>query len=328
MIVHVSSLAMLHSLLPPSRLPLSNTFAHLTTTHWPGALTLLFPTSALLPSITTASLPTVAIRLPSHPVARALIHYAGVPLAAPSANASGRPSPTKAEHVLRDLDGRVGLILDGGPCSIGLESTVLDCGGFEDEGVDWKVLRPGGVTVETLEESVRQLSPLTTTAGPRPRVLVWKKDYEDPEQEVAPRTPGMKYKHYTPGIPVYMFTPLSGKKEGVPRAEEAIDALSTPPPSSSTEPIATRKIGLMHYTSSPLSSSLASSTLDIQTYSLGPIDTPEVAARGLFDGLLKLEAEGCTVIFVEEGSENGVGRAVGERLGKAVGGKEGVVVWV
>nr|AOR51837.1 translation factor YwlC [Phaffia rhodozyma] len=365
---------MLHSLLPASRVPLSKTYSHLTNTHWPGALTLLFPSSSLLPSITTASLSTVAIRMPSHPVARALIHYAGVPLAAPSANSSGRPSPTRADHVFKDLEGKVGLILDGGNCEIGLESTVLDCGeGTEEshQGADWRVLRPGGVTVESLETSVNALfgeSEQSSTDSSRPKVLVWKKDFHDPDQEAAPRTPGMKYKHYTPGVPVYILTPCaqSLEQEKLPSPEEAILSLldlkqestsscspnqtslsssPAPVPASSTSSSSPSsfsvslstlplhpKIGLMHYAPSPLSSLLTNPAhplpFEIQSYPLGPRSQPDIAAQRLFAGLLELEAVGCEAIFVEEGLEEGVGRAVGERLGKAVGGKAGVIVKV
>lgn len=112
---------------------------------WPGPLTLLLPASPLVPAAVTAGLPTMAVRMPAHPVARALIAAAGVPLAAPSANTSGRPSPTSAQHVLQDLAGKVAAVVDGGPCSCGVESTVLD--GLRQPPV---VLRPGGVTAEQM----------------------------------------------------------------------------------------------------------------------------------------------------------------------------------
>lgn len=112
---------------------------------WPGPLTLLLPASPLIPAAVTAGLPTVAVRMPAHPVARALIAAAGVPLAAPSANTSGRPSPTTAQHVMQDLAGRIPAVVDGGACECGVESTVLD--GLRNPPV---VLRPGGVTPELL----------------------------------------------------------------------------------------------------------------------------------------------------------------------------------
>ena len=113
---------------------------------WPGPMTLIFPKSPRVPREVTAGLDTVAVRMPSHPVARALIRAAQTPIAAPSANRSGRPSPTTAAHVLEDMEGRIPLILDGGPCEVGLESTVVDVTGARP-----RILRPGGVTLEMLE---------------------------------------------------------------------------------------------------------------------------------------------------------------------------------
>ena len=112
---------------------------------WPGPLTLIFNRSSLVPDQVAAGLPTVAVRMPDHKTALALIRAAGVPIAAPSANLSGRPSPTTAQHVKADLEGRIDLILDGGPCRVGLESTVLSLCGTPT------ILRPGGVTREMLE---------------------------------------------------------------------------------------------------------------------------------------------------------------------------------
>ena len=147
---------------------------------WPGPMTLIFPKSEIVPDAVTAGLDTVAVRLPAHPAARALIDTAGVPIAAPSANRSGRPSPTTALHVLEDMDGRVPLILDGGPCEVGLESTVIDM-----TGATPKVLRPGGITPERIAE-------LCGSAGVDDAVMRPLK-----EGEVA-RSPGMKYRHYAP----------------------------------------------------------------------------------------------------------------------------------
>lgn len=141
LIVHVSSQDMLSQLLPKSYRP-SFTYQILMKHFWPGPLTLLFPTNeTLVPAIITANQPTVAVRMPSHPIARALIAIANAPIAAPSANSSGKPSPTRAEHVFRDLEGKIDLILDGGPCDVGLESTVVD--GLGEDG-NVRVLRPGG----------------------------------------------------------------------------------------------------------------------------------------------------------------------------------------
>ncbi|MGE5514396.1 MAG: L-threonylcarbamoyladenylate synthase [Bacteroidota bacterium] len=148
---------------------------------WPGPLTLVLPRRADSPVslLASAGLDTIAVRMPDHPVARAVIKAAGRPIAAPSANRSGAVSPTLAEHVAESLGTRISLILDGGPCRVGVESTVLDLSGAEPA-----LLRPGGVPVETLEQAL----------GCR---LVRPTDHAD-----APKSPGMLASHYAPGLPV------------------------------------------------------------------------------------------------------------------------------
>lgn len=141
LIVHIHDRAQLPEIctVPEQALPLMDAF-------WPGPLTILFNRKPAVPSEVTAGLPTVAVRMPSHPVAAAMLKACGLPIAAPSANSSGRPSPTLAAHVLEDMQGKIPLILDGGPCEVGVESTVLDlCHGVPT------ILRPGGVTKEMLE---------------------------------------------------------------------------------------------------------------------------------------------------------------------------------
>ena len=146
---------------------------------WPGPLTLIFNRSSLVPDQVAAGLPTVAVRMPDHKTALALIRAAGVPIAAPSANLSGRPSPTTAQHVKADLDGRIDLILDGGPCRVGLESTVLSlCG-------EPTILRPGGVTREMLEAVMGSVQVSSAVLAPL-------------KGDGAAPSPGMKYKHYAP----------------------------------------------------------------------------------------------------------------------------------
>ena len=126
---------------------------------WPGPLTLIFNRSSLVPDQVAAGLPTLAVRMPDHKTALALIRAAGVPIAAPSANLSGRPSPTTAQHVKADLEGRIDLILDGGPCRVGLESTVLSLCGTPT------ILRPGGVTRETHHPAARRGHPGNAGGG-------------------------------------------------------------------------------------------------------------------------------------------------------------------
>ncbi|MBS2970867.1 threonylcarbamoyl-AMP synthase [Metabacillus sp. KIGAM252] len=149
---------------------------------WPGALTVILPQKeGKLSSLVTAGLSTVAIRMPDHPIALALIKEAGVPIAAPSANLSGKPSPTEAAHVAMDLDGRIAGIVDGGATGVGVESTVLDC----TKSIP-VILRPGGVTQEQLEAVI----------GP---VHV---DQALSDETQAPKSPGMKYTHYAPNAPL------------------------------------------------------------------------------------------------------------------------------
>lgn len=154
---------------------------------WPGPLTVVLRGGEVFPPAVTAGLRTVAFRVPAHPVARALIGAAGVPLAAPSANASGRPSPTTAAHVLDDLDGLVDLVLDGGSAGLGVESTVLDLSGRRPV-----ILRPGGVTPEQLQEVLGPVDLDPAVNGAK-------------EAAERPRSPGMKYVHYAPRAPLVLF---------------------------------------------------------------------------------------------------------------------------
>ncbi|KAK4157857.1 Threonylcarbamoyl-AMP synthase [Chaetomidium leptoderma] len=214
LIVHISDLSMLRRLLLPS--PSSPSFSSaekedpipaiyhpLITRFWPGPLTILLPLpspSPLAPEV-TASLTTFGARMPASALARTLIALAGAPLAAPSANASTRPSPTTAQHVRDDLDGKIALVLDGGggSCAVGVESTVVD--GLCDPPV---VLRPGGVGIEELRGC----------GGAWERV---EKAYRDDkaDEQGGPRAPGMKYKHYSPRATVVLFEVGAGEMKGV-----------------------------------------------------------------------------------------------------------------
>jgi len=186
LIVHVaaaSEMAGLVRKVPPVALQLGERF-------WPGPLTLVLPAAPGVPREVTAGLDTVAVRMPAHPVALALIRAAGVPVAAPSANTSGRPSPTTAAHVFEDLGGKIEIILDGGPAPVGVESTVLDL--TTDVPT---VLRPGGVTVEALAAVLGEVR-------------------GSPGETARPRSPGMKYRHYAPRGRVILV-------EGSPAAQTA-----------------------------------------------------------------------------------------------------------
>lgn len=171
---------------------------------WPGPMTLIFPKSPRVPREVTAGLDTVAVRMPSHPVARALIRAAQTPIAAPSANRSGRPSPTTAAHVLEDMEGRIPLILDGGPCEVGLESTVVDVTGARP-----RILRPGGVTLEMLEGVVGVVD-------------VDEGVLHQLQAGSQARSPGMKYKHYAPKGEVTIVTGPRAAQE-IARLYDAAD---------------------------------------------------------------------------------------------------------
>ncbi|KAH9482961.1 Threonylcarbamoyl-AMP synthase [Psilocybe cubensis] len=311
LIVHVSSFSMLRSLLPPGyNIPKS--YEVLMKHFWPGALTLLFPRNAdMVPNIITAGQPSVAIRMPSHPVARALIATANAPLAAPSANTSGKPSPTRAEHVHRDLDGKVSLILDGGACGLGLESTVVD--GLHADG-NLRVLRPGGVTVEDLERVLRQEF---HDIAHIPRVLVHKRDYADEQLESAPTTPGMKYRHYSPSVPVTLLLTLPSLSGSQPVVKLSDYVASQRRHHVNPE---TLKIGVLAPTDSKLWNEIDSiKDVEWAHFPLGSLAEPSVIAHNLFDGLLSLEQKGVHLMLIEEVEETKEGLAIMNRVRKAAG---------
>lgn len=182
LIVHISAIEQLRPLVrevPELALRIAERF-------WPGPLTMIFPKSDVIPQATSGGLDTVAVRMPRSPAARAIIDACGFPLAAPSANLSGSPSPTTAQHVLRDMDGRIPLIIDGGECDCGVESTVL-CFPAADRV---RILRPGGVTAEMLSELCPvDIDPAVTSEPPKGAKVL---------------SPGMKYKHYSPKAEVFI----------------------------------------------------------------------------------------------------------------------------
>lgn len=180
LIVHISELSQWSALverIPENAMRLAKAF-------WPGPLTIILKKSELIPLRTSGNLETVGVRMPLHPIARAIISAAGVPLAAPSANTSGKPSPTTAEHCKKDLDGLVPLIVDSGKCSVGVESTVITL-----EGEVPRVLRPGGISVEMLTEVLGE-------------VEVDPAVFEKLAEGAVAASPGMKYKHYSPNAKV------------------------------------------------------------------------------------------------------------------------------
>ncbi|ORX98141.1 translation factor [Basidiobolus meristosporus CBS 931.73] len=282
LIVHVSSLSMLKSILPNNDIP--KLYLPLLNAFWPGPLTLLFPKSELIPDIVTCGQPTVAIRFPKHPITQALIEKFGKPVAAPSANTSGKPSPTLAEHVCRDLSGKIPLVLDGGACNVGVESTVLN--GLTVPPV---ILRPGGITYEQIRavpgfEDVR----------------VYQRDFSDKEMEKKPPTPGMKYRHYAPDAPVILVECDEGVEDTLQKIASEIQNASA-------------KVGVLRTSSFPLKHR----GLPVVEYSLGDGNHPDQVARELFKGLRILDGSGVKFIIVEGIKEDHEGLAVMNRLRKA-----------
>ena len=180
LIVHIADFDQIYDLcpaVPPQAKLLADAF-------WPGPLTMIVPKGDCIPDEVSCGLDTVGIRLPSHPMARALIHESGVPLAAPSANTSGRPSTTTAAHVMHDMDGKIAAVLDGGACGGGVESTVITLA-LERP----RLLRPGGITLEQLRSVLGEVD-------------VDRALYEKIGDGVKVSAPGMKYRHYAPKAPV------------------------------------------------------------------------------------------------------------------------------
>ena len=173
---------------------------------WPGPLTMILPRREIVPLRTTGGLDTVGVRCPDHPITLAIIREAGIPIAAPSGNTSGRPSPTTAQHMLEDMDGKIDGIVDGGPCSVGVESTIIDL-----TTAPPRLLRPGGLPLEALEEV---LGEVTVDKAVRQKLA-------DDEKAKAP---GMKYRHYAPKAPVTVITGTPGASAAYIAAHLAADS--------------------------------------------------------------------------------------------------------
>ena len=257
---------------------------------WPGPLTLVLPKTDRVPDLVTSGLQTVAIRMPLHPVAQALIKKTGFPLAAPSANRFGRISPTTAQAVLKELDGRISMILEGGPCSVGLESTVLRI----DPSGTVHLLRPGGIAIEKIEAIFGSAIARATT----------------PSSSSAQPSPGMLASHYAP-IKPFKILPCS------------LDRLTPDQTQTLSKEIAPHpgEVGLLLFSpnSDPAIASLASKLgRKITTMSLCPSQKPEEAAKNLFQMMRKLDESIATVLISEPCPwSEGLGYAIADRLTRA-----------
>jgi L-threonylcarbamoyladenylate synthase len=285
LILHIAAMETLEQIVPEVP-PLARRLAQ---SFWPGPLTLVLPKGPAVPAVTTGGLDTVAVRMPDHPIALALLAAAGVPVAAPSANISGRPSPTEAAHVTADLQGRIDIILDGGPTPVGVESTVLDC-----TGTIPVILRPGGVSKEALEDVVGTVEldshvqeGEAVTDGPA-------------------RSPGMKYKHYAPKAPAVL---VRGEPPGlfmrITELAQELDAQG-------------EMVGLM--ASRELLDYWRGQGIDQskwQVMSMGSRTNPGELAANIYRCLRELDETNVTQIILEGVPAAGVGLAVMNRLQKA-----------
>lgn len=249
---------------------------------WPGPLTMIFEKSGIVPAQTTGGLNTVAVRMPSHPVALALIRAAGGYIAAPSANTSGKPSPTMAEHVATDMDGRIHMILDGGAVGIGLESTIVDFS--EDIPM---VLRPGYITPDMIKEVVGEIQ---IDPG-----LV------EENSNIRPKAPGMKYKHYAPKAELIL---VNGAQEKVQQTinnltREAVESGKAAGVIGTDESCGGYRYGIVK--------------------SIGTRSDEDTIARHLYGILREFDQQNVDIIYSESFSTPRMGQAIMNRLLKAAG---------
>lgn len=289
LIVHVADDAMLENLttaLPDKARTLARAF-------WPGPLTLVLPRGERVPHLATAGMETMAVRMPSHPVARALISALGSPVAAPSANRFMHVSPTTAAHVLADLGGRVPLILDGGPCSVGVESTILDLSAEVPT-----ILRPGGVSLEALRTVLPDVRPPVKRANT--------------SEETAQVAPGQLATHYAPMIPLLLF---DGSEEAMRAAilAELRQHLAHGERVGVLLADADLEIFQTHLADTQRS--------QVFLASLGDATHPAQVAAHLFASLRALEETDVQVILCRNFAVHDLGLAIRDRLSHAAGGK-------
>ncbi len=249
--------------------------------YWPGPMTMILSHKELVPNAVTAGLDTVGMRCPAHKLCRDIIAAAGVPVAAPSGNTSGRPSPTTAQHMLEDMDGKIEAIVDGGPCAVGVESTIIDLTCNPP-----RLLRPGGITLEQLRAVLGEVDvdPAVTRlmgAGEKPRA------------------PGMKYRHYAPKAPVTVVT-------GAPKKSAEYIATHAQP-----------EDGVICFDEFlPLFTERSSAR---PVMDLGPAGDKEEQARHIFDALRSFDHTTVPAIWAQCPDTGGIGLAIANRLNKAAG---------
>ncbi|MHA1700547.1 MAG: L-threonylcarbamoyladenylate synthase [Promethearchaeota archaeon] len=273
LIVHVSGVDMVRGIvefIPATGLRLMSRF-------WPGPLSLIFKKSAVVPDVVTAGLPTVAIRMPSHPVALKLIEIAGVPIAAPSANLFEKSSPTKASHVMQDLSGRIDAIIDGGTTNIGIESTILDLTSKPPV-----LLRPGGIPLEALEEEIGEIALHPSVHG---------RKFND-----TIISPGMKSRHYAPNAMLILIE--KQKEDAIEKAFELASEFRA----------SGKKVAI-------LLPEKPANVKGFIIRALGSDD--KQIARNLFDLFRQMDEEKVDLIIACGTREHGLGLAIMNRLRKA-----------
>lgn len=277
LIVHISKIGMLDALVEDY----SGVVKKVISKFWPGPLTIVFKSSELVPSIVTADLDTVAVRMPSSAIAQKLIEIADVPVAAPSANLSGKPSPTSVKHVIEDLSGKIECIIDGGDCEVGLESTVLDMSTDQPT-----ILRPGGVTIEELKKVI-------------PNVIY---DAALENIELIPKSPGMKYIHYSPEAEVYILEGFDYSREKIEKIKNIIE-----------KEFSDKNVAFMG------SRTFVKTFSNYFGISLGNDNNMNQIASNLYRTLRDFDENNIDVIISERFELEGVGQAIMNRLRKSAG---------
>ncbi len=277
LIAHISDITQLYALVRE----ISPVAQKLMRAFWPGPMTLVFKKKDIIPKETSGGLDTVAIRFPENKVAQEFITACGVPVAAPSANTSGKPSPTRASHVEYDLNGKIDMIIDGGSCEFGLESTIVDVSGDTP-----CLLRPGSITLEMLKEIV-------------PDITVDKAVLGKLNEGERPKAPGMKYTHYSPDASVTIV------RGDVEKTVCEINRLLEKYSAQKCGVIATEETKNGYNTKNVLV--------------IGTRKHPETIAANLFKMLRKCDYYGYNTVFVEGFPESEIGLAIMNRLKKAAG---------
>lgn len=282
LIVHVADYEMIKELVADPQVLENENLRRIMEQFWPGPLTIIFEKSSSVGNAVSAGLSTVGIRMPANETALKLIRLTGAGIAAPSANTSGKPSPTAPQHVIQDMIGKVDAIICGGTCKVGLESTVLDmtC----DPPV---ILRPGAVTKEQLQAVLGR--------------EVWMANSLAENEYSIPKAPGMKYRHYAPkgAVTVFMGNEALVAKEINRRVKEAEQKGLVP------RIIATQQT-VCYYE-------------DAYVVMMGDRNNPETIASMLFSALRTCDEQGADLIFAEAVSREGIGEAIMNRLVKAAG---------